>query len=463
MTATGTITKAEVAVIHTAKQAGLPLDTLLRFRSAGYVPQPKQMEFHAACRRADVEGEPVEIGYGGARGGGKTHCAFAQIAIDDCQRFDNLKVLFLRKIGKYAKESLEDLRRNILRNVSYDFKNNLFLFPNGSRIIGGAYQYEKDIDNYLSLEYDIIFIEQAEQLSPAKIEAIATVNRSSKGFRPRRYYTFNPGGLSHVYLKKKFIEPWRKEAETETRFIFATVDDNAMVNKEYRKVLENLKGWQKAAWLHGDWDILAGQFFSNFRYDKHVIKPFKIPEHWTVWASLDYGFNHPTTVGLFASNDGVTYLVAEYGARKQLVATHAAAIKAMCERAGISLGRLSQFVAGPDAFAQRGAETGKTIADQYQDHGIILTPANNDRISGAGNILGLLGDYEAEPEPIESTFFVFDTCPMFIEQIAAMLHDPNRPEDVLKTDIDEDGNGGDDYYDMGRYGLMANAGAGIWL
>lgn len=443
-----------------AKESGLPKDSCARFLSAGYVPQPKQLLFHAACRDADTAPNAHEVGYGGARGGGKTHCAFAQIAIDDCQRFDNLKVLFLRKIGKYAKESLEDLRRNILRSVNYQFKNNIFEYPNGSRIIAGAYQYEKDIDNYLSLEYDIIFIEQAEQLSKAKIEAISTVNRSSKGFRPRMYYTFNPGGIGHVFLKQKFILPWRKSEETSTKFIFATVDDNTLVNDEYRKVLENLTGWQKAAWLHGDWDILAGQFFSNFRYDKHVIKPFKLTSETEVWASMDYGFNHPTVCHVFAKIDGITYVVGEYGQRKTLAPQHAVNIKGMLDRLGIPLSRLRSFVAGTDAFAQRGNESGKTIADQYRDYDIYLTPANTDRISGAANILGMLG---AEDAKDDARLLFFDTCTQVIEQLPAMQHDPNKPEDVDKVDIDDDGFGGDDYYDSVRYGLMANPSVQIFF
>ena len=35
-----------------------------------------------------------------------------------------------------------------------------------------------------------------------------------------------------------------------------------------------------------------------------------------------------------------------------------------------------------------------------------------------------------------------------------MEHDPHRPEDVLKIDTDDEGNGGDDYYDGFGYGLM---------
>jgi hypothetical protein len=38
-----------------------------------------------------------------------------------------------------------------------------------------------------------------------------------------------------------------------------------------------------------------------------------------------------------------------------------------------------------------------------------------------------------------------------------LQHDPNRPEDVLKVDVDEDGNGGDDTADALRY-LIASKG-----
>ena len=35
--------------------------------------------------------------------------------------------------------------------------------------------------------------------------------------------------------------------------------DNRWNNPEYVRVLQNLTGWQKRAWLDGDWDIAAGQ------------------------------------------------------------------------------------------------------------------------------------------------------------------------------------------------------------
>jgi phage terminase large subunit len=455
MLATNTHTEikaAAVRMVTIARDAGVPEDSMRRFLSASYVPQPKQMLFHAACRLADSENAPNEIGYGGALAGGKTHCAFAQIGIDDCQRFPNLKVLFLRKVGKYAKESLEDLRRSVLGYVPHDFKNNVIHYENNSRIIIGSYQYEKDIDNYLSLEYDVILIEQAEQLSGKKLDLIRTRNRSSKGFRPRMYYTFNPGGVGHVNLKQKFIKPFRDEKETTTKFIFANYKDNCFVNKEYQETLDSLSGWQRAAWRDGDWDIAAGQYFSTWRHDVHVKSTVKIMPGAVVWCALDYGFTHPTSCHLLTEYDGKTGVVDEYWKQKSLVPQNATGIKEMLARNGVPLSRLRSFVAGADVFANRGDEQGKTIAMQYQDQGITLTPANTDRINGAGQILSLLGDIEAGIEP---RLEIAERCSRLIECIPALQHDPHRPEDVLKVDVDEDGNGGDDPYDDLRYGVMA--------
>ena len=38
----------------------------------------------------------IRLGFGGARGPGKSHATFAQVALDDCRRYDGLKALYLR-------------------------------------------------------------------------------------------------------------------------------------------------------------------------------------------------------------------------------------------------------------------------------------------------------------------------------------------------------------------------------
>src|SRR5438132_14315332 len=108
-------------------------------------------------------------------------------------------------------------------------------FPNGSRIIAGHYQFESEIEAYLGLEYDVIGIEEATTLSARKHQDISTCSRTSKpNWRPRMYSTTNPGGIGHAWYRTRFVLPFLKGTETETRFVAARVDDNRFNNPEYR-------------------------------------------------------------------------------------------------------------------------------------------------------------------------------------------------------------------------------------
>lgn len=456
------IAEAAGRMVSTARTLGVKRDSLERFLRAGYAPQPKQFAFHAAARSCDEEGGPTEIGFGGARGPGKSHAGLAQIAIDDCQRAEGLKFLFLRKVGKAARESFEDLRIKVLANVPHSYRSQagvLEINSTRSRIVLGHFNAESDIDNYLGIEYDGALIEESNQISATKQRQIKTSIRSSKeGWRPRIYHTFNPGGVGHQHTKQKFIQPWRDAAETSTRFIFATYRDNRFLNQDYEQSLNELTGWLRAAWRDGDWDIAAGQFFTTWHHDSHVIKPFVVPFHWSAWACLDYGFTHPTAVYLLRENDGIVYVTGEYVRAKKLPAQHAPLIKEMFLRQGLDVGRVRPFVAGQDAFDNKGDEEGKTIAQQYDKFGIHLERANMSRISRAGELLMLLGDVHAK-KPIGPRIQIFNTCPRLVECLPALQHDPHRPEDVLKWDIDDDGNGGDDPYDSVGMGLLVRRGA----
>ena len=68
------------------------------------------------------------------------------------------------------------------------------------------------------------------------------------------------------------------------------MDDNHDNNPEYRRVLEGLGGWQKRAWLSGDWDNAAGPFFTTFRREVHVIDDFDDTRAREWYGALDNGF-----------------------------------------------------------------------------------------------------------------------------------------------------------------------------
>jgi hypothetical protein len=194
----------------------------------------------------------------------------------------------------------------------------------------------------------------------------------------------------------------------------------------------------------------------------HVLPPFKVPPHWLTWGSFDYGWTHYSVFHLHAQDgDGNIYTIGEHAARKMLPRQHVAAIQALCLRHGRTLDTravpglptLWRVVAGHDVFDKKSDE-GRTVADDYEELGIKFTRATIDRINGAGTCLSYLGDPDALPEPILPRAFIFSSCARLIECIPSLEHDPHRPEDVLKVDTDEDGLGGDDFYDSWRYGLM---------
>lgn len=456
--------------LRAAVEAGCPRDQLRNFLKAGIILQPRQLRASAAARLCDLPDGPTAVGYGGARGGGKSHWMLSQMGADDCQRVDGLKCLLLRKVGKANTEQLEDLRQRLLMGLKHEFSahRGILTFKNGSRIITGHFQNEKDIDAYLGLEYDIIGIEEATTLSARKHQDIRTCLRSSKrNWRPRMYETTNPGGVGHGWFRSMFIVPFQRGDERETRFIPAKATDNRFNNAEYQKVLDSLCGWQKRAWRDGDWDIAAGQFFSNFRREIHVRREIddRLAREW--FAAMDYGFTHFTVVYLgFVDGDGNLYVVDEHAERQWLPQRHAEAIRGMIGRHKIVFGRgeerplslkdLRRFVAGADVFSRQ--SDGTTIAQQYGAFGLHLSCANTDRINGWAELLKRFGDVNGGIKP---TLFIHERCSRLIECVPVLQHDPHRPEDVLKVDCDEDGNGGDDAADAFRY-LVHSRGRNVW-
>ena len=161
--------------------------------------------------------------------------------------------------------------------------------------------------------------------------------------------------------------------------------------------------------------------------------------------------------------DGNTFIVDEHAERLWLPQRHAAAIKAMLARHRVvvpawgsmsakptsrplELGDLKRFVAGADVFSRQ--SDGTTIAAQYAKHGIQLRCANTDRVNGWAEIMQGFGEPDAGIAP---TLFIHKRCGRLLETLPALQHSPNKPEDVLKVDADDEGIGGDDAADCLRY------------
>ena len=460
--------------------AGCPLDQMENLIRAGLLLQPRQLAACAAARVCDQPDGPTAIGYGGARGGGKSHWLLAQMGADDCQRRPGLKCLLIRKDGKSNLESVDDLRRRVFAGLKYTFNasRGILTFENGSRIVIGHFQHEKDIDAYLGLEYDVIGIEEATTLTSRKYHDIVTCCRTSKiladgrHWRPRIYSTTNPGGVGHEWYRQTFILPYQRGAEQETHFIPAREDDNQFNNPEYKAILASCTGWKKEAWLNGNFDIASGQYFSNFRPAVHVLQDFNDHNGVEWFIGMDYGYTH-YTVALLACRDydNNIIIVDEHVGRQMIPRENLDAIKAMLQRHKISPdGRrpvplqrgdlpvcyppghifyrrfLSRFVVGGDLFSPE--SNGRTIASHFSGLGVTPHPANTHRVEGWTAILEHLGNPDAGIKP---TLFIHKRCTRLLDTLPYLHHNPDDPADVLKTNPNEEGLGGDDAADALRY------------
>ena len=117
-----------------------------------------------------------------------------------------------------------------------------------------------------------------------------------KPFSPRMYFTCNPGGVGHTWVKRLFIDRdyQGNERPEDYTFIKSLVYDNKFLmdnDPDYIRTLENLPENRRKAMLDGDWDIFEGQYFPEFSRDIHVIEPFAIPSDWRRYRALDYGLD----------------------------------------------------------------------------------------------------------------------------------------------------------------------------
>lgn len=447
--------EAEIKMVQMAYDAGCPEDQLKGFLSRQYVPLPWQWKFHAAAREADKEDGPTKIGAGGARGPGKSHAVFSQV-IEDCLRVPDLKCLFLRKTGKSAQESFEDLISKTVRGrTKYQYISNVLRIENGSRVLMGGFRNDKDVDEYIGIEYDVIVVEELNLVTKSRIDKLLGSLRTSKpNWRPRFYASFNPGGIGHAFVKKLFVEPYRKGQETNTRFIPSTYKDNPFLNKEYIDYLEGLTGRLAKAWREGSWDIFEGQYFEEWNFDIHTIEPFKIPDYYQKYICLDYGWGNQGRSAVYwvaIDEDGRLIHYRELYAK-------GLDYEVLCDKViELNVDKVKLLIPDPAFCAKHNNPIDgkkKSGAEVFARRGFNIIPGNNNRLMGWTEMRRLMKPYEGMGKQTAKLLF-FKTCHNAIRTIPELIYDEKNIGDVDTAQLDENDVNMDDCADSIRYGLMS--------
>ena len=403
-------------------------------------PNPKQEAFFLA--------EARHIAYGGARGGGKSWAMrrkFVLLAF----RYADLKLLLLRRtLPELYENHVLPLLRELHGAVDYQSTQRAFLFPNGSRIKLGYCDRETDVFQYQGQEYDVIGLEEATHFTESQMQFLTTCNRSVRtDFSPRMYYTCNPGGVGHAWVKRLFIDRCYRNSEHAQDYVFipAKVTDNPVLlksNPQYLETLKNLPESLRKAYLDGNWDVLEGQYFQEFDRSIHVVKPTVLPKEWKRFRAMDWGYNDPCCVLWFAvAPEGKLFVYRELYLRRTLSSEIARRVRTLSEGE-----RIAYTVASPDAWQQRGLKgaEGTCIAEVFSKNGVPLLAADNARIPGWQRVREMLA-IGADGTP---NLRIFETCPNLIRTLPALTYDAHDAEDV--SDLCED-----HAPEALRYGLMS--------
>lgn len=255
--------------------------------------------------------------FGGARGGGKSDGVLGEWATHAQMYAENAIGLCIRRERTQLLELIE--RSKTLYTVlgaRFGEVDKMWRFPNGARLRFAYLENDNDAQAYQGHSYSRVYVEEMGTFpNPDPIFKLMATLRSGAGVPCRFIGTANPGGPGHSWIKSRYIDPspiglkvmptkyinpfTKEEIWKERIFIPSKVTDNKYTNTaEYIGNLYMAGNEELVkAWLLGDWNVMLGAFFQEWNTERHVIRTFEIPKHWTRFMSMDWGSSAPFSVG----------------------------------------------------------------------------------------------------------------------------------------------------------------------
>lgn len=415
-----------------------------------------------------------EVLYGGAAGGGKSDA----LLMGGLRYIDrpSYNAIFLKKTYPELMEMID--RSMVFKKMGgvWNEQKKRWKFPSGATYGFGYFEKWKDHTRYQGQQYQYVAWDEIGSVDKEKFWSfmMSRCRTTDPDITTMMRCTANPGGSGHAWLKKRFIDPCGNDGEEivtdprtglKRRFIPARLKDNPHLDLNdpgYRKQLESLPEILRRQLLEGDWSAATGLALDELRRYTHVVDPYEVPDHWNCFGAFDWGYAHPGCFGFFAvAPDRKVVLVDSLHFYRKSPIEIVERIQEKLHELGKN-GRpmdLRYTVAGHDVFARHKArgDFGPTIAEEFMRSGLPLMKANISRVQGLNNLrqyISVRGPEGSKREPLFTMMRTVGNERVF-DTLESMVVDPRDYEDALKTDADEYGEGGDDAYDMVRYGLAS--------
>ena len=390
-----------------------------------------------------IKSDAFETLFGGAAGGGKSYGQLVD-ALLYALKYPKSKQIIFRSTFADLEKSLIRVSLDIypLSIADYNSSKHTWKFNNGSIIDFGYIQYEKDVYQYQSAEYDVIRFDELTHFTEFMYTYMISRCRGANTYPKRIKSSTNPGGVGHTWVRERFIDIGEpnvihncklETGEEVTRiFIPSLVTDNKFMleyDPDYIKRLDALPEKERKALKYGDWDIYDGMFFPEFKRSIHVIEPFKIPNNWNRYIAMDYGLDMFAVLFIAIDTKGKAYVYNEIHKPNLIVSEAVQTLKSYMRQ-----DKYKYIYAPPDLW-NRNRDTGKSTAELFWEGGIDLTKASNNRIAGWLNVKEWLRIKKVRHEQTgelyeDSDLKIFSNCLNLIKYLPQLQHDEKEPNDV---------------------------------
>ena len=375
-----------------------------------------------------------------------------------------------------------------------------FHFRNGSGLNFAYCERDTDVDHYQGREIHVLAVDEAAQMTPFILSYLYARNRLG-GFResvperyqhllPRAVFASNPGGSGHNWLKEIFIDPAPAEKifyskqfanpqdpsdpGPPTVFIPAKMVDNVYLDASYAGQFSGLPDELARALRDGDWDAVVGKALHLLSRERHMLRPFVPPKHWTHFMTIDWGLAVPFSVGWYTVSEGAELAAAGGHPARWLpegaVIRYAewygwngkantgcrlppqSVARGIIEREESRGDTMDYRVGDTEMWAQK---TGPSVQEWFveTDPRLVMKQAIKDRRRNYQEVLARLAgsprylhDGRMEEDPM---FFITSNCTQFWRTVPSLSLDENDPDKGPNTKLEDHG------YDEVAYALRS--------
>lgn len=398
--------------------------------------------------------------YWGAKGWGKSYWLRSEAA-RQAAKYEGIRGLILRRTYPEVYENTVIPMRRELPPGSFHYNESkgILTFHNAdtpemcSTIKFSYCRNLSDVLKYQGIEYDFIWIEELTHWTELEFRILMWCLRTSReGITPNGFFTTNPWGIGHLWVKRLWIDREFREDEDPEEYFFtpATIDDNQVLLKadpNYKKTLEALPEDEKKAYRYWDWNVFKGQYFKDYKSEFHECEPFAIPWNREKFIGLDYWYSNPSAV-LFGAKDqdGNVYIYREIYVVKHL---YDELLKLISD--SMAEGEQIKAMVADPALKTKSPDTRTSFFDIALSYNFNIIPGTNDRIPGWDLLKSYLRIDETKEHGPKAKLQIFKTCTNLIRTLPALIYDKNNVEDL-------DTNGEDHAADALRYMLMEISG-----